>query len=341
MPASNAYLTPAEAARRLGASAKALRLYERRGLIAPLRTAAGWRAYGPEAMARAAEIVALRALGLSLAAVSRVLDGDPGDLDGALAAQQSSHEARIRQLAETVANIRLARAGLADGQPPTPAVLAALAAPDGRPAIAIAFDLPWPWGGERFETPALPPLSYVTGPLGSGKTRFARSLAEALPGGVFLGPDRTLAAARTLLDADSALAARVEKALAWLAEDGAVRSDALLALLAHTEADTADALVVDIVEQGLDEAAQAALAAYLRRRGPGARPLVLLTRSNVVLDLAAARPDEAILYCPANHSPPMRVAPQPGAPGYEAVATCLASPEVRARTAGLTPVIPA
>jgi hypothetical protein len=46
-------------------------------------------------------------------------------------------------------------------------------------------------------------------------------------------------------------------------------------------------------------------------------------------------PDEAIIFCPANHSPPMRVAPYPGAPGYEAVASCLASPEVRARTEGV------
>jgi len=45
--------------------------------------------------------------------------------------------------------------------------------------------------------------------------------------------------------------------------------------------------------------------------------------------------DEAIILCPANHSPPTRVAPYPGAPGFEAVATCLASPEVRARTEGV------
>jgi hypothetical protein len=38
---------------------------------------------------------------------------------------------------------------------------------------------------------------------------------------------------------------------------------------------------------------------------------------------------------PANHSPPICVAPFPGASGYEAVATCLAAPEVRARTAGV------
>jgi len=53
------------------------------------------------------------------------------------------------------------------------------------------------------------------------------------------------------------------------------------------------------------------------------------------LDLAAVGAAEAIIFCPANHSPPISVAPYPGAPGYEAVATCLASPEVRARTEGV------
>lgn len=37
----------------------------------------------------------------------------------------------------------------------------------------------------------------------------------------------------------------------------------------------------------------------------------------------------------ASLSPPFRVAPYPGAPGYEAVDTCLASPEVRARAEGV------
>jgi hypothetical protein len=44
---------------------------------------------------------------------------------------------------------------------------------------------------------------------------------------------------------------------------------------------------------------------------------------------------EAIIFCPANHSPPISVVPYPGARGYEAVAICLASPEVRARTDGV------
>ncbi|MGE0717631.1 MAG: MerR family transcriptional regulator, partial [Alphaproteobacteria bacterium] len=52
MSSTTALLNPAEAARRLGVSAKALRLYEQRGLIAPARSAAGWRAYGPDEMVR-------------------------------------------------------------------------------------------------------------------------------------------------------------------------------------------------------------------------------------------------------------------------------------------------
>ena len=63
--------------------------------------------------------------------------------------------------------------------------------------------------------------------------------------------------------------------------------------------------------------------------------LFFLTRSTAILDLEAVGPHEAIIFCPANHSAPLLVAPYPGAPGYEAVASCLASPEVRARSEGV------
>ncbi|WP_287139039.1 hypothetical protein [Mesorhizobium sp.] len=101
------------------------------------------------------------------------------------------------------------------------------------------------------------------------------------------------------------------------------------------EAEGPAILVVDMIEQGLDHASQEALIAHLRRCGPGGRPLFLLTRSCAILDLAAVGTDEAIILWPANHSPPTCVARYPGTPGYEAVATCLASPEVRARTDGV------
>ena len=106
MNSSAEFLNPSEAAKRLGVSSKALRLYEQRGLVAPVRTAAGWRAYGPGEMARAAEIAALRALGLSLAQVAQVLDGDAKSLEPALAAHQCALEDRIHQLASTVERVR-------------------------------------------------------------------------------------------------------------------------------------------------------------------------------------------------------------------------------------------
>jgi hypothetical protein len=112
-------------------------------------------------------------------------------------------------------------------------------------------------------------------------------------------------------------------------------SGALIALLVGLESEGPAMLVVDMVEQGLEQAAQEALIAHLRRRGTGCRPLFLLTRSNAILDLSAVGSDETIILCPANHNPPTHVAPYPGASGYEAVAMCLASPEVRARTEGV------
>ena len=336
MSSSAQFLNSSEAARRLGVSAKALRLYEQRGLLTPIRSAAGWRAYGPAEMARALEIVALRGLGLSLAQVARVLRGDPEDLEPALATHQATLEGRVRELAAAVEKIRGLRTDLAQGQLPTAAELTRLL---GSPAdLSIAFDLPWPWGGERFELRDIRALNYIIGPLGSGKTRLAQRLAETLPDAAFLGLDRLAdggAAARARLDSDPALKARVDESLAWLVEDGAVVSKPLVTLLVGLESQGPAVLVVDMVEQGLDQAAQEALIAHLRRRGPGGRPLFLLTRSSAILDLVAVGPDESITFCPANHSPPTRVAPYPGAPGYEAVATCLASPEVRARTEGV------
>ncbi len=307
MSRSLQFLKPSAAAQRLGVSAKALRLYEQHGLITPGRTAAGWRAYGPDEMARATEIVTLRALGLSLAQIAQVLGDEPQGLEPALAAHQVTLEGRIRQLVGTVEKVRDLRAGLAQGKSPTPGELVRLLRPAAE--FNVVFDLPWPWGGERFELRDARPLNYIVGPLGSGKTRLAKRLAETLPDAIFLGPDRLEcggAAARAQLDADPAL-----------------------------KSAGAAAVVVDMVEEGLDQAAQEALIAFLRRRGSGARPLFLLTRSCAILDLAAVGPGEAIIFCPANHSPPTSVAPYPGASGYEAVATCLASPEVRARTAGV------
>jgi DNA-binding transcriptional MerR regulator len=333
---SSQFLNPSEAAIRLGVSAKALRLYEQRGLIAPLRTAAGWRTYGPDEMARAAEIAALRALGLSLTQVARVLGGDAQSLEPALSAHQSMLEGRVRQLADTLEKVRRLRTDLRRGQAPATGELTRLLNPASE--FRVVFDLPWPWGGEQFELHDIRPLNFIIGPLGSGKTRLAMRLAETLPNAAFLGLERLADGAvksQARLDADPALKSRVDRTLAWLVEDGGTESEALVALLVGLEAEGPAILVIDMLEQGLDKATQKALTAHLRRRGPNGRPLFFLTRSNAILDLDAVGADEAIIFCPANHSPPTLVAPYPGTSGYEAVATCLASPEARARTNGV------
>jgi DNA-binding transcriptional MerR regulator len=332
---SEQFIGPAEAASRLGLSPKALRLYEQRGLVQPVRSAAGWRTYGPDQLARLGEVAALRALGLSLAQVERLLRGDGTGLEPVLGTHQATLEAELRRIGTAIETVRAIRDDLAAGRPLPVAELVRLA---GRAEAPVArFELPWPWGGERFELREPRAVNWIVGPLGSGKTRFAMRLAEVLPGARFLGLDR---AAATAISADAELAARVQAAVDWLVEEGAAASDALIALLAGICADGHATVVVDLVEQGLDPATQEALGALLRGPGIAGRTLFLMTRSSALLDLAAVGPREAIILCPANHSPPTRVLPYPGAPGYERVASCLAPPEVRARTEGVVAIRP-
>jgi len=70
-------LTAAECARRTGLTVRALRVYERRGLIKPSRSAKGWRYYGPEELVRLNTIVALKDFGLTLAQIRKAFGATP------------------------------------------------------------------------------------------------------------------------------------------------------------------------------------------------------------------------------------------------------------------------
>jgi DNA-binding transcriptional MerR regulator len=90
-----------EIARRTGLTARALRFYEARGLVKPLRTANGRRCFGPAELARLHAIVALKRAGFTLAAIQRLLAGRETDLGRLVAAQIAELDIRATELADT------------------------------------------------------------------------------------------------------------------------------------------------------------------------------------------------------------------------------------------------
>jgi DNA-binding transcriptional MerR regulator len=103
-------------ARRLGVSPKALRVYEREGLVAAARTSAGWRVYGPEQAARLHQVIALRSLGIPLKRIKTLLvDGDLGLAD-VLALQRESLTGQRSKLEAAMSLVERALQRLEAGQ---------------------------------------------------------------------------------------------------------------------------------------------------------------------------------------------------------------------------------
>ncbi len=108
-------LSPQEVTSRFGVSIKALRLYERHGLLAPLRSEAGWRTYGPDQIARLHQVLTLKRLGLPLARIAQLLAGRD-ELDRVLALQENVLSQQAQSAARGLALLRMARSKLAAGQ---------------------------------------------------------------------------------------------------------------------------------------------------------------------------------------------------------------------------------
>jgi hypothetical protein len=96
----------------------------------------------------------------------------------ALVAHAAVLEARARQLHETVHRIHKLRSELDRGTMSVASVLSIVRRVGH--TISVPIDLPWPWGGERFEMRELCRLTHIVGSLGSGKTRLAMRLADAI-----------------------------------------------------------------------------------------------------------------------------------------------------------------
>jgi DNA-binding transcriptional MerR regulator len=108
-------LSPTETAARFGVSIKALRLYERHGLLKPLRSEAGWRTYGPDQIARLHQILALKRLGLPLARIGELLGG-PDAMGSVLELQEQVLARDSEKLYRALTLVRAARAKLKAGQ---------------------------------------------------------------------------------------------------------------------------------------------------------------------------------------------------------------------------------
>ncbi len=106
-----------EVVRRTGLTSRALRFYEARGLLAPLRTHKGRRLYGARELERLNQIVALKRAGLSLAQIQRVTAGRLPDLGGLVALQLEALDARRRELDEARALLLSVKSRIDRGEP--------------------------------------------------------------------------------------------------------------------------------------------------------------------------------------------------------------------------------
>ena len=88
----------AQVARLTGLTSRALRFYEARGLVTPLRSASGRRHYGPAELERLHQVMAMKRAGLTLGQIEKLSAGRSIDLAQLIAAQMQSLDKRQREL---------------------------------------------------------------------------------------------------------------------------------------------------------------------------------------------------------------------------------------------------
>lgn len=115
-----------EVAERTGLSHRALRFYEARGLVRPLRTTAGRRLYGAGELARLNAVVALKRAGFSLAEIGRTLAGRHADLSALVVAQIADLDRKSEELAASRALLVSVRSRIDRGEPIDVATLCSL-----------------------------------------------------------------------------------------------------------------------------------------------------------------------------------------------------------------------
>ncbi len=116
-PKKTVSIGAAECARRTGLTVRALRVYERHGLIEPKRTGKGWRCYGPRELQRLNVIVTLKAFGMTLEQIRTLLATKPPPLARVLQMQLRACSARRDAVEKALALVRSALATIESGKP--------------------------------------------------------------------------------------------------------------------------------------------------------------------------------------------------------------------------------
>jgi DNA-binding transcriptional MerR regulator len=106
-----------DVARRTGLTSRALRFYEARGLLKPLRTYSGRRIYGRGELERIQQILALKRAGLSLAQIGRLTARGNIDLGSLVEAQLRIIEERRAELEGAKALLLSIKSRIDRGEP--------------------------------------------------------------------------------------------------------------------------------------------------------------------------------------------------------------------------------
>ena len=103
------FRTAGETARLLGLTVKALRVFERHGLVQAQRTAVGWPVYGPKELLRLHQIIWLKRLGLKLTQIGAILHDQSVDPERLLALQEEVLLNRKHSIDQALRLVRKAR----------------------------------------------------------------------------------------------------------------------------------------------------------------------------------------------------------------------------------------
>lgn len=107
----------AQVAQLTGLTSRALRFYEARGLVKPLRTGSGRRCYGAGELERLHQLLAFKRAGLSLGQIKSLFDRHPVDLRALVTLQLDTIDTQARALAEARAVLSTTLSRIDRGEP--------------------------------------------------------------------------------------------------------------------------------------------------------------------------------------------------------------------------------